>query len=114
MMTATETAAHLLPLYLVTRDRDGRAVWARDSIHAIEQTGWEAATVERISIVATQTPWGDALAIRTPDMDVFEPYASECGRFCVDPLVTYGIHPAVADVLTDLNARHGYATGDYY
>lgn len=113
-MNATDTAKTLLPLYLVTREREGRAVWARDAIHAVEQTGWQSAMATPVQIVAVETPWGDALAIRTSEMDVFAPYASECGRFTVDPLETYGIHPSAAQLLGELNARYGFADGSVY
>jgi len=39
---------------------------------------------------------------------IFNPYVSECGRFTVDPMETYGIEPIEAAKLRDLNRFHGY------
>lgn len=39
---------------------------------------------------------------------IYAPRASECGRFAVDPLETYGITDAQADALHALNQSFGY------
>jgi len=48
--------------------------------------------------------WG----IEAKGFIVFNPRASECGRFAVDPLETYGITEAQADALHALNQSFGY------
>lgn len=44
------------------------------------------------------------------DMFIFDPYLSECGRFAVDPTVTYGLTKEDADHLVDMNHRLEEAT----
>jgi hypothetical protein len=40
--------------------------------------------------------------------EVYAPTFSECGRFAVDPLATYGLTPDDVEYLANLNRQYGY------
>lgn len=48
-----------------------------------------------------------AYYIRKVDMHIVDPFASECGRFRVDPMKQYGITPEDAEALVTANWGRG-------
>lgn len=45
----------------------------------------------------------EVIQITRNDFSIVDPFASECGRFGVDPLATYGIEKADADLIRNHN-----------
>ena len=113
-LLATGTRDELLA-YCQWNDRNG--IWA-DGDRAAED--YPPATINELReciaawerearTTLTTTADGDPVwAYVIKDVEVYAPTVSECGRFAVDPLVTYGLTPDDVTYLANLNRQYGY------
>ena len=72
-------------------------------------------SLSNIVITQSESDQHAVIAIEVGDMTIVNPFISECGRFAVDPVETYGISVSDARELVRINTRiHNYFHSSEY